>query len=53
MTAQGKTGKLVADGVVIRPSGGGDESPMFVGGFYRLRLNDGRFDYGTYNFNVR
>jgi hypothetical protein len=50
MIAQGRTGKLVADGVVL-PQGGGDAS-IFVGGFYRLLFNDGRLDFGAYNFNL-
>jgi hypothetical protein len=51
MIAQGKTGKLVADGVALPPQGG-DGTSIFIGGFYRLLLLDGRTDFGAYNFNV-
>jgi hypothetical protein len=49
MIAQGRTGRLVADGVVIASPG---EASTFIGGFYRLLLRDGRFDYGAYNFTL-
>jgi hypothetical protein len=51
MIAQGKIGKLVADGVTVPPKGGGNTS-LFIGGFYRLQLLDGRTDFGAYNFNI-
>lgn len=48
--AEGKTGKLVADGVVVPQGVSG--SPVFIGGFYRLLLNNGQPDFGAYNFNL-
>jgi hypothetical protein len=50
MIAQGKTGRILYDGVVI--PAGGDSKPNFVGGFYRLSSIEGRFDFGAINFSA-
>jgi hypothetical protein len=50
MIAQGKTGRLLYDGIAI--PGGVDQTPTFVGGFYRISFLDGGFNYGAYNFNL-
>jgi hypothetical protein len=47
MIAQGKTGRAIYDGVVIPRADG-----TFFGGVYRLLFNDGRSNYGAYNFNL-
>jgi hypothetical protein len=52
MIAQGRTGKLVADGVALPPKGK-TQTSTFIGGFARLLLLDGRFDYVAYNFSLR
>jgi hypothetical protein len=52
MIAQGKSGKLVADGVAVPPRRK-NETSTFIGGFARLQLLDGRFDFVAYNFSLR
>src|SRR5262249_948675 len=51
MVARGDIGRLVADGVVLPPLGGGN-TPLIISGFYNLQLIDGRTDFGTYDFAV-
>jgi hypothetical protein len=50
MIAQGKTGKLVANGAAFPAEGGGSSTSVW--GLYRLLRTDGRLDFGAYNFNV-
>jgi hypothetical protein len=50
MVSQGATGRIVYDGVVVPPST--PESQTFVGGFFRLRFNDGGSVFGAINFNL-
>ena len=49
MIAQGKTGRIFYDGVVLPAD---NPKPSFVGGFYRLSSIDGRFDFGAINFMI-
>jgi len=50
MISQGKTGRIVYDGVVV--PGRHARAPTFVGGFFRLLFNSGQNVYGAYNFSV-
>jgi hypothetical protein len=50
MIAQGKTGRMMVDGTVFPRSKGAPSAA--VDGLYTLILNDGRRDFGTYNFNL-
>jgi hypothetical protein len=50
MIAQGKTGRMMVDGAVFPRSKGAPSAA--VDGLYTLILNDGRHDFGFYNFNL-
>ena len=50
MISQGMTGRILYDGVVVPAPDA--ESRTFVGGFFRLLLNDGVTHYGAYNFSL-
>jgi hypothetical protein len=49
MIVQGKTGRMVVDGTAFPRSNG---APSAVDGLYTLIQNDGRHDFGTYNFSL-
>jgi hypothetical protein len=50
MISQGKTGRIVYDGVVV--PGQTARSPTFVGGFFRLVFNSGGTQFGAFNFSL-
>ena len=50
MIAQGKTGRMIVDGAVFPRSKGAPSAA--VDGLYTLLLNDGRRDFGFYNFSL-
>jgi len=50
MIAQGRTGKLVANGAAFPAEGGGSSTSVW--GLYRLLRTDGQLDFGSYNFNI-
>jgi hypothetical protein len=50
MISQGKTGRILYDGVVIPAKAA--RSKTFIGGFYRLVFNNGGPQFGAFNFSL-
>lgn len=48
--SQGKTGRIIYDGVVIPPQDA--NSDTFMGGFFTITFNDGRSIYNAHNFTL-